>query len=378
MYDAIVVGARCAGSPTAMLLARKGYNVLLVDKSSFPSDIISTHYIHPPGVARLERWGLLERLKATNCPAIDEVDFRMEGAAFAPPAPADDEPPRLPGYCPRRTVLDKLLVDAAVEAGAELRESFSVKELIVEDGKVIGIRGKEKGGPSVEEETRIVVGADGMHSTVARAVQAKEYNTKPSSSFAYYAYWSGYAPQTCEIHFREEGGVLSFPTNDGLQCVAVGGPGEMFHEFREDIQGNYMKVLEGIPSVAEKMKNAKQEERFIGTNDQPNFFRKPYGNGWALVGDAGYHLDFSTGLGITDAFRDAELLADAIDEGFSGRRPIDEAMADYQRLRDEIAGPLYELTTQLVSGDPPTPEQFIAFGLAMQKMMPAETEGAQA
>ena len=373
MYDAIVVGARCAGSPTAMLLARKGYKVLLVDKSSFPSDIISTHYIQPPGVARLERWGLLERLRATNCPAIHEIDLRLEGASFAPPAPAEDEPARPPGYCPRRTVLDKLLADAAVEAGAELRENVSVKELILADGKVTGLRGNQKGGPSLEEEARIVVGADGMRSTVARAVQAEEYNTKPSLSFAYYAYWSGFSPRDCEIHFRAEGGALSFPTNDGLQCVAVAGPTEGFHEFREDIEGNYMKVIQGIPSLAEKMRNAKREERFIGTNDQPNFFRKPYGNGWALVGDAGYHRDFSTGLGIADAFRDCELLTAAIDEGFSGKRPIDEAMADYEAKRNEIAEPLYELTTQLVSGDAPTPEQFIAFGLAMQKMMP---EGA--
>ena len=375
MYDAIVVGARCAGSPTAMLLARKGYKVLLVDKSSFPSDIISTHYIQPPGVARLENWGLLERLKATNCPAIHEIDFRLEGASFSPPAPAEDESARPPGYCPRRTVLDKLLVDAAVEAGAELRENVSVKELILADGKVIGIRGTQKGGPSLQEEARIVVGADGMRSTVARAVQAEEYNTKPTLSFAYYAYWSGYSPRDCEIHFRAEGGVLSFPTNDELQCVAVGGPTDGFHEFREDIEGNYMKVIESIPSLAEKLRNAKREERFIGTNDQPNFCRKPYGNGWALVGDAGYHRDFSTGLGIADAFRDCELLTDAIDEGFSGKRPIDEAMADYEANRNEIAEPLYELTIQLISGDQPTPEQFIAFGAAMQKMMP---EGAEA
>ena len=373
MYDAIVVGARCAGSPTAMLLARKGYKVLLVDKSSFPSDIISTHYIQPPGVARLENWGLLERLKATNCPAIYEIDFRLEGASFAPPPPAEDEPPRPPGYCPRRTVLDKLLVDAAVEAGAELRENVSVKELIVEDGKVAGIRGTQKGGPALGEEARIVIGADGMHSTVARAVQAEEYNTKPSLSFAYYSYFSGFPLNTCEIHFRAEGGVLSFPTHDALQCVAVGGPDEMFHEFRKDIEGNFMKVIEAVPSMAVKMKDAKREERFVGTNDQPNFFRKPYGDGWALVGDAGYHRDFSTGLGIADAFRDCEYLVDAIDHGFTGRGPIDDAMADYEAKRNEIAEPLYELTTQLVSGDEPTPAQFIAFGAAMQAMMP---EGA--
>ena len=225
---------------------------------------------------------------------------------------------------------------------------------------------------------RIVIGADGMHSTVAKAVGAEEYNTKPSLSFAYYAYWSGFPPGTCEIHFGPENGVLSFPTNDGLQCVAVGGPDEEFHEFRKDIESNFKKVIDGNPSLAEKMKDAKREERFVGTNDQPNFFRKPYGNGWALVGDAGYHRDFATGLGIMDAFRDSQLLADAIDEGFSGRGLLEEAMAGYQRTRDEIAEPLYELTTQLVSGDAPKPEQFLAYGLAMEKMMPAITEGAQA
>jgi flavin-dependent dehydrogenase len=378
VYDAIVVGARVAGAPTAMLLARSGYDVLLLDKSSFPSDIMSTHYIHPPGVLRLQRWGLLDKLLATGCPPITDIQFEIEGAPFSPPAPQepqDTSPDALPGLCPRRTVLDKLLVDAAVEAGVELRENFSVKEILMDGDAVTGIRGAPKGGDEVTEEAKFVIGADGFHSTVAQAVNAEEYNAKPSMSFAYYAYWSGYEPRACELHFREDGGVLSFPTNDGLQCVAVGGPDEMFHEFRKDIEGNYMRILNAIPSVAEKMKHAKQEERFIGTNDQPNFFRKPFGPGWALVGDAGYHRDFVTGLGITDAFRDAEFLAEALDDGFSGRKPIDEALAEYQRKRDEIAEPLYELTTQMVSGEPPTAEQFIKFGLAMQSMMPEGTSG---
>ena len=376
MYDAIVVGARCAGSPIAMLLARKGYNVLLLDKASFPSDIMSTHFIQPPGVARLQLWGLLDRLKATNCPPIDQVELYIQGAPLVRPGPPPDAPLPPPGYCPRRTVLDKLLVDAAVEAGAELRENFSVKELVFDGDTVTGVRGSAPGGATVEEQAKIVIGADGMRSTVAKAVQAPEYNTKPSLSFAYYAYWSGYSPRNCEIHFGEENGILSFPTNDSLQCVAVGGPGEEFHDFRKDIEGNFMKVIEGFPTVAEKMRNAKREERFIGTNDQPNFFRKPYGPGWALVGDAGYHRDFVTGLGIADAFRDVEYLTTAIDEGFTGKRPLDEAMADYQRQRDEIAEPLYELTTQLVSGEPPQLQQFLAFGLALQKMMPEEVASA--
>jgi flavin-dependent dehydrogenase len=376
MYDAIVVGARCAGSPTAMLLARKGYRVLLVDKSSFPSDIMSTHYVHVPGVARLQRWGLFDKVHASNCPPIESITLYMNGVPFAPPPPPMPEgvePP--PAYCPRRTVLDKILVDGAVAAGAELREGFAVRELLWDGDSVAGIKGSAVGGGGViEERAKLVIGADGMHSIVAREVKAPEYNTKPSLSFGYYAYWSN-APGGAEIHFTDDGGVLCFPTNDAMTCVAVGGPAEMFQEFRKDIEANYMKIVAKIGRVAERLSNARQEERFVGTNDQRNFFRKPYGPGWALVGDAGYHRDFVTGLGITDAFRDAEYLTVGVDEGLSGRQPLDDALANYEQRRNKIAEPLYELTTQLVGGqDPPRPEQFLAFGAAMAAMMPNGAE----
>ncbi|MCH7812243.1 MAG: NAD(P)/FAD-dependent oxidoreductase [Chloroflexi bacterium] len=373
MYDAIVVGARCAGSPTAMLLARKGYSVLLVDKMSFPSDIMSTHYIHVPGALRLQRWGLLDKVLATNSPPIMQIKLHVNGIEFSPPRPEgpEGEPP-VPAVCPRRTVLDKILVDAAVEAGAELRERFSVRELVLDGERVVGLRGAERGGAEVTEEARIVIGADGMHSTVAKAVHAPEYKTAPTQSFAYYTYWSGVSLECAELYFLETGGVLAFPTNDDLACVAIGGQTEDFLEFRKDIKGNYFKVLDQTPSLVERMRGAKQVERFIGTNDQPNFFRRPYGPGWALVGDAGYHRDFVTGLGITDAFRDAELLAQAIDDGFSGRRPIEEALASYESARNKIAEPLYEVTLQLISGEQPQMETWLAFGAALQAMMEQE------
>ena len=370
MYDAIVVGARCGGSPTALLLARKGYNVLLVDKMTFPSDIMSTHYIHIPGVAMLDRWGVLETLKSTNCPPIHALDFRMNGVPFAPPRAAGEEPP-YPAYCPRRYILDKILIDAAVDAGVEFRENFAARELTFDGDAVTGIRGGERGdGADVSEQARIVIGADGMHSTVAKAVEAPEYNTKPSMSFGYYTYWSGVDLPNAELHFMENGGILAFPTHDGQAVVAAGGPDEMFKEFRTDIEANYMKILDQASDLSKRVRAGERVERFVGTNDQPNFFRKPYGPGWALVGDAGYHRDFVTGLGITDAFRDANFLAQAIDEGFSGSRPLEEAMADYERKRNAIAGPLYDLTIQMVSGDPPSMEQFMAFGVAMFAMMP--------
>ena len=174
MYDAIVVGARCAGSPTAMLLARKGYRVLLVDRDTFPSDHISTHWIHQPGVAQLDRWGLRERLAATGCPPITAITMDLGPFALrGTPPPAGDV---AEAYCPRRTVLDKLLVDAAVEAGAELRERFTVQDLIWDGDRVSGITGRSATSTTVTEQARMVIGADGLHSLVARQVEAPTYN----------------------------------------------------------------------------------------------------------------------------------------------------------------------------------------------------------
>src|SRR5687767_1807370 len=165
-YDAIIVGSRCAGSPTAMLLARKGHRVLLLDKATFPSDTMSTHLVHPPGVASLERWGLLERLEATGCPPVETYSFDLGPLTISgSPLPIDGI---ARGYCPRRTVLDQLLVDAAVEAGVELREGFTVDELLASDGVVTGIRGHARGGAAVTERARVVIGADGMRSLVAK------------------------------------------------------------------------------------------------------------------------------------------------------------------------------------------------------------------
>ena len=171
-YDAIIVGARCAGSPTAMLLARKGYRVLVVDRATFPSDTVSTHVMHPAAVAALTRWGLIDRLTATGCPPIDTYAFDFGPLTIAG-VPGTEETPF--AYCPRRTVLDKLLVDAATEAGAEVREGFVVEEVLVEDGCVTGIKGRSKGGTTVTERARVVIGADGRFSLVAGTVRPEQY-----------------------------------------------------------------------------------------------------------------------------------------------------------------------------------------------------------
>lgn len=366
MYDAIVVGARCAGSPTAMLLARQGYRVLLLDRASFPSDTMSTHYIHQPGVGRLQRWGLLDRLRATNAPPITKLSVSMGELTLTPPPPAEGEAAP-EAWCPRRIVLDSILVEAAVEAGAELRQSFRVRELVRDGDAVRGVRGGSEEVP-VTEEARIVIGADGMHSMVAQAVRAPEYRTLPSLTFGYYAYWSGVPYDGAEIHMLENCGVLIFPTNDNCVCIAAGSGIDGFHEFRNDVEGNYLRILGRVRGLTERLQAGRRESRITGTADQPNFFRRPYGPGWALVGDAGYHRDFITGLGITDAFRDADLLAGAIDDGFAGRKPMDEALAGYEQTRNEIATPLYEFTTAMASlNTPPSPELFMQFAASMAR-----------
>src|SRR5262245_6311912 len=187
-YDAIIVGAPCAGSPTAMLLARKGYKVLVVDKATFPNDTISTHLIHPLGVEALKRWGLLDGVLATGCPPIDMYAFDF-GPLTITGAPASEE--ASVSYAPRRTVLDKLLVDAASEAGAEVREDFTVEQLVILDGHVTGVRGHGKDGQVVTEHARVVIGADGRHSLVAEVVRPEQYNEKPKLLAGYYTYYSG-------------------------------------------------------------------------------------------------------------------------------------------------------------------------------------------
>jgi len=352
-YDAIVVGARCAGSPTAMLLARRGHRVLLVDRATFPSDTISTHLIHPPGVAALESWELLDAVVATGCPPVDTYAFDF-GPFTIEGAPGTDEAPV--AYAPRRTVLDKLLVDAASEAGAEVREGFTVESLLVEEGRVVGIRGHAKGGRTVSERSQVVIGADGRYSLVADAVGAEEYNEKPQLEVSYYSYWSGLEMDSrFETSVRPGRAFAAWPTNDDLTLVIAGRPYSEFEAMRKDVEGTYLETLEIAPAFAERVRAAKREERFAGTAVR-GFFRKPYGPGWALVGDAGYNKDFITAQGIHDAFRDAELCAAALDETLSGGRRYDETMGEYQARRDQQVLPMYHFTNDLATLEPPPPE----------------------
>jgi flavin-dependent dehydrogenase len=335
-----------------MLLARKGYRVLLLDRTVFPSDTISSHIIHLPGVARLKAWGLLDRLRATGCPSIRRIQFDAGALTLTGhPTPVDGVNE---SFCPRRTKLDKLLVDAAVEAGCELRERFTVRELIVDDGCVAGIRGQAEGGTLVEERARLVVGADGAQSLVARLVKPAQYDTHPTRTCYYLNYWEIRDIDHLGLCTRDRLAFFYGPTHDGMVVLVVGWPGDQFETVRSDVEGHYMKALRTVPALADRVAGARRHERFVGMLEPPNFFRKPYGDGWALVGDAGYHKDAYTGQGIGDAFRDAEGLADAIDAGFSGRKPLNEAMAGYERARNAAAQELYEYTCDLARMEPPS------------------------
>ena len=327
MYDAIVVGARCAGSPTAMLLARKGYRVLLLDRAAFPSDTLSTHALQRQGVGALQHWGLLDQLVASGCPPVrtTTLDFGF----MASPAPRTPVPGVEVVYNPRRTVLDTLLVHAAVAAGAELQEGFSVHELLVDDGRVCGVRGRVAGGTMVDVSARMVIGADGLRSVVARTVQAPVYHQRPSYSCGYYSYFSGVGLDGNVIAFRHRRALFAFPTHDQLTCVGIEWPREEFGVLRADIEGHFLRTCALVPGLGERVRDGTREERFAGAAELPNFYRRPYGPGWALVGDAGYHKDPVLGWGISDAFRDAELLAEALHAGWSGQVPLEEALAGY-------------------------------------------------
>jgi flavin-dependent dehydrogenase len=367
-YDVIVVGARCAGSPTAMLLARRGYRVLALDRATFPSDTVSTHLVHPPGIAALARWGLLDRLVLTGCPPIDTYVFDFGPFALSG-TPGTEEHPV--AYAPRRTVLDQLLVQAAAEAGVEVRESFSVDEVLIEDGVVVGVRGRGATGSPVTERARVVVGADGRHSLVARSVHAEQYNEKPQLLAGYYSYWSGLPMQgRFETYIRPDRGFAAWPTHDGLTLVVGGWPFAEFEANKRDVEGNFMKMLDLAPAFAQRVRGGRREERFAGAAVH-NYFRTPYGPGWALVGDAGYNRDFITAQGIADAFRDAELCATALDVALSGAQDFGSAMEVYRSARDEQVRPLYELTTELATLQPPPPQlqQLLAAAAGKQQAM---------
>lgn len=362
MYDAIVVGARCAGAATAMLLARKGHKVLLVDRARFPSDTLSAHALRIPAVAKLKQWGVLDAVLETGAPAIRDVrfdvgPFALTGRAL-PLGGADAM------YAPRRYLIDTILVDAAVRAGAELREGFTVLDLVRDGDRVVGIRGRNAAGGSVVERAKVVIGADGMRSVVAQMVDAPLRHSHPTLTCGYYTYYEDVPIEAdAELYLRDGSMGVVVPTNDGLTQVCLLRPTAEFGAVKTNVEARFIEGIAAIsPALGERVRGGHRAERIYGTGVLPFFSRKPYGDGWALVGDAACHKDPILAQGMKDAYVGADLLAAALDDVFTGRRPFEEAGADYERARDAATMPLYELALQLAALAPPPPEMQALFG----------------
>ena len=230
-----------------------------------------------------------------------------------------------------------------------------------------GIRGHSRGGDSVTEKAKVVIGADGKHSLLAKAVEPEAYNERPSQMAMYYAYWSGLPVDGFETRIRAEHrrGWAALPTHDDLTCVPFGWPREEFEANRKDIESNFLAAMDLDPEFAERVRSATRESKFIGTAELPGYFRKPFGPGWVLVGDAGYHKNPITAMGFNDAFRDAELLAAGLGDALAGERSFDQGMRAYQEARDTAAMPVYAFTCEFANVAPPPPEMQELIG-AMQ------------
>lgn len=371
MYDAVIVGARCAGSALALNLARNGLDVLMVERATFPSDTMSGHFIQPAGVSCLRRMGLLEDLAALGAPAQHTMSVDFGPVVLSgTPAPAADGTTL--GYCPRRYRFDPMLADAAVAAGASLREGVSFVEPLVEDGRVVGIRTLTAAGQTEDIGARLVIGADGKRSRVAQTVGAHAYDCKPAAACTYYAYWSGFDTDQTRLFMHERLFGVASPTNDGLTLVGFCWPRDEFQRVRADIGKAYRAAAARLPWIADRQASAEQVGAFVGTGDLDAFFRTASGRGWALLGDAGYHKDPITAQGMTDALLHAEMLAEAIVKGLpAGDEALDRALREYGHRRDASAKPMYELTADLSRLGPPSPDMVALLGALQDN--PGET-----
>ena len=316
-----MVGARYAGAATAMLLAAAGHDVLLVDRATFPSDTLSTHAIARSGVVQLQRWGLLPSVLATGAPPIRDVAFHVDGATisrtFMEHAGVDLM------VAPRRYVLDALLIEEAQRAGARVVTGVRVDSVRRDvTGRVSGVLGSS-GDRRVSFRSRFVVGADGLRSRVARLVEAPYTEIRPAGSgAAHYAYFAGDWP-AMEYYIGDRSFAGIFPTNDGEACIWACSPSDDAERIRRSHRSvddalNAMLHLASPELARRVLTTATRTSRSRGIIGQPNYVRHPVGPGWALVGDAGYHRDAITGHGISDAFRDAELAATALDRVLAG------------------------------------------------------------
>ena len=342
-YDVVIVGARCAGAATALLLARSGAKVLVVDGQAYGSDTMSTHALMRGAVIQLERWGLSPRVVAAGTPSIRSTTFHYGDEAVRVDIKPDHGVDCL--FAPRRTVLDPLLVDAAREAGAEVRHGIALSELqFAPSGRVIGASLKDMAGACMTVRSDIVIGADGRQSSVAQLVNAGAYIEGSHASGLVFGYFEGLSRDGSHWHFAETLAAGVIPTN-AAHCVFAAVPAARFRAaFRGDVMRGFLKILGSIsPELRADVDRATQIGRLRGFAGATSYLRQCQGAGWALVGDAGYFKDPLTAHGITDALRDAQLLSRAIADG--GTR----ALETYQCERDALSLPFVRVTDAIAS-----------------------------
>jgi 2-polyprenyl-6-methoxyphenol hydroxylase-like FAD-dependent oxidoreductase len=373
-HDIAVVGARAAGSATALLLARMGHDVVVLDRALLPSDTLSTHSIARSGVVQLHRWGLLDEVLASGAPPIRQVTFHGVG----------DEPMvrRVKDragvdvlVAPRRHVLDTIVAGAAAGAGADLRLGHTVTGLRRDlGGRVAGVDATGPDGEPVEIGARVVVGADGLRSAVARAAGAGLVDVRPPGSATAYAYYGG-VPWSGIEFFLSDGALAGiFPTHGGEACIWVCVPPEVAVAIRREAgsmaDGFETLLSRAAPDLAERLGDAERASPIHATTRLPNQARQAFGPGWALVGDALYHRDPITGHGLSDAYRDAEFLATALDTALRGERSVADALAGYRHEAAEARRRIFDVTCAL--GAFPPVDRFVELQRRLSDAIEAE------
>jgi flavin-dependent dehydrogenase len=344
-YDVIVVGARVAGAATAMLLARGGLRTLLLDRSPFASDTLSTHALMRGGVLQLSRWGLLDDIIAARTPPVKRTTFGYRDENIVINIKPSHGVDAL--YAPRRTVLDPVLVRAAVDAGVDVHHRTSVSDVMMRDGRVAGVHAITSDGRSVDLGASLVVGADGLRSTVAQRVGATFTRVGQHVSAASYGYWSDLPTDGYEWIYRTNACSGVIPTNDGQACVfASASPGRIG---RGGVALIGDIVAEGSPELAERLRDASPPQGTRTFGGHRGFIRRSHGPGWALVGDAAYFKDPISTHGITDALRDAELLARAVIDGVDDDAGLDDVLEQYESTRDRLSIPLFDVVDRIAS-----------------------------
>jgi flavin-dependent dehydrogenase len=349
-HHVIVVGSRVAGASTALLLARRGYRVLLVDRRQPDSDTLSTHGLMRAGVLQLKRWGLLDQVIDSGAPAVSRTIVNYGDEAEVIELKTRAGVAEL--YAPRRFVLDSILARAAAEEGVDVRFGTTVCGLLTDaSGAVCGVYGRDREGRGFEEHAVFTVGADGLNSRVAREVRAPILHRGRGASGMIYGYWSGLTTEHYDWFYRPGLAAGIIPTNDGEACVWVSAPARRFMEsLRWDLDRSFHTLLEeAAPLAAERLRTARRSGRLRGFHGAPGFLRQPWGEGWALVGDASHFKDPISAHGITDALRDADFLTEAIDAVLGGRTREREAFGAYQHLRDRLSLPLFALADEIAS-----------------------------